>query len=144
MKRERIQTKPTIFVRFGEANKSEHAEIAHAQNVHAKRGQKPASLALVGEIAEQSRAAMSVEEFEKAAEEIKTLTQRPTNEELLDLYGLYKQATVGDCNTERPGMFDMKGKAKWDKWNELKGMSQEEARRKYVELANGLLAKYKA
>ena len=87
---------------------------------------------------------MSVEEFEKAAEEIKTLTQRPTNEELLDLYGLYKQATVGDCNTERPGMFDMKGKAKWDKWNELKGMSQEEARRKYVELANGLLAKYKA
>ena len=87
---------------------------------------------------------MSTEEFEKAAEDIKKLTERPTNEELLDLYALYKQATVGDCNTERPGMLDLKGKAKWDKWNALKGMGKEEAQKKYVELANSLLAKYKS
>ena len=87
---------------------------------------------------------MSTEEFEKAAEEVKTLTERPTNEELLELYAFYKQATVGDCNTERPGMFDLKGKAKWDKWDSLKGMSKEEAQKKYVELANSLLAKYKS
>ena len=30
------------------------------------------------------------------------------------IYALYKQATVGDINTERPGMLDFKGKAKWD------------------------------
>ena len=87
---------------------------------------------------------MSTEEFEKAAADVKNLTERPTNEELLELYGLYKQATVGDCNTERPGMFDMKGKAKWDKWDALKGMSKEDAQRKYVETAKGLLAKYKS
>ena len=81
-------------------------------------------------------------DFQKAADGVKNLTQRPSNEELLDLYALYKQATVGDCNTDRPGMLDMKGRAKWDKWNELKGMSKEDAEKKYVELANGLIAKY--
>lgn len=81
-------------------------------------------------------------EFEKAAEDIKKLTQRPTNEELLELYGLYKQATVGDCNTECPGMFDPKGRAKWDNWNALKGMSKADAEAKYVEVAKALLAKY--
>ena len=85
---------------------------------------------------------MSTAEFEKAAEDIKNLTQRPTNEELLELYGLYKQATMGDCNTERPGMFDPKGRAKWDSWNGRKGMSKADAEKKYVELANSLLAKY--
>ena len=39
-----------------------------------------------------------------------------TNDELKEIYGLYKQATVGDINTERPGMLDFKGKAKWDSW----------------------------
>ena len=87
---------------------------------------------------------MSTAEFEKAAEDIKNLTERPTNEELLELYAFYKQATVGDCNTDRPGMFDLKGKAKWDKWDSLKGLSQDEARKKYVEFANSLLAKYKS
>lgn len=82
-------------------------------------------------------------EFNKAAEDVKTLTVRPTNEELLDLYGWFKQATVGDCNTDRPGMFDLKGKAKWDNWNALKGKSKEEAEAKYIEFANGLLVKYK-
>lgn len=38
-------------------------------------------------------------EFEKAAEDVKKVKTRPTDQELLDLYGLYKQATVGDVNT---------------------------------------------
>ncbi|CAK6971102.1 acyl-CoA-binding protein-like [Scomber scombrus] len=61
------------------------------------------------------------EAFEKAAEEAKVLKQRPTREELSDLYGLYKQATSGDVNIDRPGMFDIIGKGKWDAWNEKKG-----------------------
>ena len=81
-------------------------------------------------------------EFEQAAENVKKLTQRPTNEELLEMYGLYKQATVGDCNTDRPGMFDPKGRAKWDKWDGNKGMSKADAEKKYVEVANSLIAKY--
>jgi diazepam-binding inhibitor (GABA receptor modulating acyl-CoA-binding protein) len=44
-------------------------------------------------------------EFEAAAAEVKTFTKRPTNDELLQLYGLYKQATVGDNNTGRMSLF---------------------------------------
>uniref|UniRef100_A0A1B0DKX9 Uncharacterized protein n=1 Tax=Phlebotomus papatasi TaxID=29031 RepID=A0A1B0DKX9_PHLPP len=61
------------------------------------------------------------EDFDKAAEEVKKLKASPSNEDLLELYALFKQATVGDCNTARPGMLDLKGKAKWDSWNGKKG-----------------------
>ena len=51
----------------------------------------------------------------------------------LKLYGLYKQATHGDCDTTRPGMLDFAGKAKWDAWNGLKGtLSKEEAMAAYI------------
>ena len=46
-----------------------------------------------------------------------------SNEEKLEFYALFKQGTVGDVNTERPGMLDMKGKAKWDAWKAKEGMS---------------------
>ena len=59
-----------------------------------------------------------------------------------EVYALYKQATVGDINTERPGMFDMKGKAKWDAWNSKKGMSQDEAKQNYVDLSKQLKEKH--
>jgi len=65
-----------------------------------------------------------------------------SNEELLELYKYYKQASVGDCNTDRPGMLDFKGKAKWDAWNALKGTSKEDAMTKYVELADQMVAKH--
>ncbi len=81
-------------------------------------------------------------EFEKAAAEIKDLTVRPTNEELLELYGLFKQASCGDCNTARPGMFDLKGKYKWDKWNSLKGMSKGDAENDYIKFVKTLTDKY--
>jgi len=64
--------------------------------------------------------------------------------ELKEIYSLYKQAMIGDINTERPGMLDLKGKAKWDAWNSKKGMSQDEAKKKYVEYAAELLSKYAA
>lgn len=83
-------------------------------------------------------------EFLKAAEDIKSLTVRPTDEELLNLYGYYKQATVGDVNIDRPGMFsmDLKAKYKWDKWNEHKGMSKSDAEKKYTDMVNEILSKY--
>ncbi|KAG9326400.1 hypothetical protein KVV02_008020 [Mortierella alpina] len=76
-------------------------------------------------------------EFNAAAEKVKTLT-KATNDQLLKLYGLFKQATLGDCNTSRPGMFDPKGGYKWDSWNEKKGMSQEEAEKQYIAYAESL------
>ncbi|XP_054915637.1 acyl-CoA-binding protein-like [Poeciliopsis prolifica] len=82
------------------------------------------------------------EAFEKAAEEVKVLRQRPDNGEMSSIYGLYKQATIGDVNMERPGMLDFAGKAKWDAWNAKKGLSKEEAMVAYVELVEKLKEKY--
>lgn len=59
-----------------------------------------------------------------------------SNQTKLALYGLYKQATVGDCDKSKPGMFDMVGKAKWDSWNNLKGMNKESAMKNYIGRAN--------
>ncbi|XP_014609571.1 PREDICTED: acyl-CoA-binding protein homolog [Polistes canadensis] len=83
------------------------------------------------------------EQFEAAEKVIKTLTKRPTDEELLELYGLFKQAMIGDCNTQKPGLFDMKAKAKWQSWNSKKGVSKEDAKKAYIELVNNLMEKYK-
>lgn len=60
-------------------------------------------------------------QFEEAADKVKNLKTSPSNEELLELYALYKQGTVGDNTTPKPGMLDMKGKAKWGAWNDKKG-----------------------
>ncbi|KAM7380971.1 hypothetical protein PAMP_004234 [Pampus punctatissimus] len=58
--------------------------------------------------------------FDTAAEEVKQLKTKPADEEMLQVYSLFKQATVGDVNTARPGMFDFTGKAKWDAWEKQK------------------------
>jgi acyl-CoA-binding protein len=81
---------------------------------------------------------MSQQLFEQAVARSKELTKRPTNEELLQLYALYKQATEGDVTGERPGGFDFKGIAKFDSWEELKGKSKEQAMQEYVSLVDKL------
>ncbi|XP_037639903.1 acyl-CoA-binding domain-containing protein 7 [Sebastes umbrosus] len=81
-------------------------------------------------------------EFEKMAEDVKKVKTRPTDQELLDLYGLYKQAIVGEIDTERPGMLDLKGKAKWDAWSSRKGMSKDDAMSAYITLAKEVISKY--
>ncbi|KAI6656875.1 Acyl-CoA-binding domain-containing protein 6-like [Oopsacas minuta] len=53
----------------------------------------------------------------------------------LSLYGCYKQVTIGSCNTKRPGIFDQIGRAKWDAWNKLAGVSPVTAKRMYIETA---------
>ena len=82
------------------------------------------------------------EEFKEAAEQLKNLKTRPTDEELLMIYALFKQGTEGDVNVPRPGLFDLKGKAKWDAWDGKKGMSKEEAMRAYVARVKQLVEMY--
>ena len=71
-----------------------------------------------------------------------SLRAQTTNEEMLELYALFKQANVGDVNTARPGMMDFKGKAKWDAWKKVEGMSSEDAMAKYVALVAELQASH--
>ena len=81
----------------------------------------------------------NIMDFQKASENVKTLQQKPSDDDMLKLYGLYKQATIGDVNTDRPSFWDMVGKAKWDSWKSYEGTDKEEAMKQYVALANDLM-----
>lgn len=133
---------------------------------------------------------------------MRKLKGKPSDNDLLELYALFKQATVGENNTSkwssfeegsgnfqytfmnlglptwrtprilqhcsgvpiyqfhfsfwsiskyidiesffifilaRPGMLDLKGKAKWDAWSKKQGMSTEEAKEKYVAKVQSLI-----
>jgi diazepam-binding inhibitor (GABA receptor modulating acyl-CoA-binding protein) len=78
-------------------------------------------------------------QFLQAAEAVKTLDNKPDNNSLCILYGLYKQATVGDNNTSKPNIFDIKGQTKWDSWNKYKGYSKYKAECEYITFVNSLL-----
>ncbi|MDE2048575.1 MAG: acyl-CoA-binding protein, partial [Betaproteobacteria bacterium] len=62
-------------------------------------------------------------DFDKAQADVKKLTDDPGNAAKLKLYALYKQATAGDNTDKKPGFGDMVGRAKWDAWAGVKGMS---------------------
>lgn len=83
-----------------------------------------------------------VQQFESAVTRSKELTKRPDNEELLELYALYKQATEGDASGERPGGFDFKAIAKHDAWADKKGKTKEVAMQEYIQLVEQLTKKY--
>ncbi|KAL2613988.1 hypothetical protein R1flu_025680 [Riccia fluitans] len=73
------------------------------------------------------------EDFEKAAKDALTLPASTSDDDKLILYGLYKQATVGKINTSRPsGMFEQKGRYKWDAWKAVEGKTKEEAMSDYI------------
>ncbi|GFR20685.1 enoyl-CoA delta isomerase 2, mitochondrial [Trichonephila clavata] len=85
-----------------------------------------------------SRTMSSNTTFEEACKKVKLLKQDPGNDVKLNLYALFKQATEGSCKQSKPSLFDMVGKAKWDAWNSLGAMSQEDARKKYASLVDEL------
>jgi acyl-CoA-binding protein len=72
------------------------------------------------------------EDFEAAQARVKTLASRPSNDDLLELYSYFKQATEGDVSGKRPGMLDLKGRAKFDAWASRKGASRDDAMKAYV------------
>ncbi|MEQ8424614.1 MAG: acyl-CoA-binding protein, partial [Cyclobacteriaceae bacterium] len=65
-----------------------------------------------------------------------------TNEELLELYALYKQGSEGDLTGDRPGGFDFKAIAKYDAWAAKKGLSKDEAMQQYIDLMKRLKEQY--
>ncbi|XP_004379783.2 acyl-CoA-binding domain-containing protein 7 [Trichechus manatus latirostris] len=81
-------------------------------------------------------------DFDRAAEDVRKLKMRPDDDELKELYGLYKQSIIGDIDIECPGMLDLKGKAKWEAWNLQKGLSKEDAMSAYISKAKDLIEKY--
>jgi diazepam-binding inhibitor (GABA receptor modulating acyl-CoA-binding protein) len=83
--------------------------------------------------------AMSLkDDFDAAVARVNGLSQKPSNEVLLDLYGLFKQATAGDAGGGRPGAFDFKARAKYDAWAGRKGLSADAAMQAYIDTASKL------
>ena len=77
--------------------------------------------------------------FEKAAADSKNLSEKPSNETLLQLYSLYKQGSRGDVNVDPPSNpFDFVAKAKYDAWSGLKGKTKDVAMKEYIDLVTKL------
>lgn len=78
-------------------------------------------------------------QFEQAIADSKSLSEKPSNETLLQLYSLYKQSTEGDVSGDAPANpFDFVNKAKYEAWSALKGKTSDDAMQEYVDLVNKL------
>ena len=76
--------------------------------------------------------------FLAASEQVKELPKAPDNATKLKLYALFKQASQGDVSGDKPGMFDFVGGAKYEAWEALRGLTQDEARQRYIDLVEQL------
>lgn len=76
--------------------------------------------------------------FEQASADVKTLPRRPGDDDMLTLYALYKQATVGDVAGDKPGFFDFVARAKYEAWEALQGTAAEEAMQRYIDKVRAL------
>jgi acyl-CoA-binding protein len=80
-----------------------------------------------------------MEQFEKAVSDSKSLSSKPSNETLLQLYSLYKQATEGENTTDPPSNpFDFVAKAKYDAWASQSGKTKDQAMQDYINLVSKL------
>ncbi|MBC7191152.1 acyl-CoA-binding protein [Marinobacter sp.] len=82
-------------------------------------------------------------QFDEAVSYVQTAEGdfKPSNDLKLRFYSLYKQATEGDVTGKRPGMTNFVGRAKFDAWEKLKGMSPEDAMQKYIDLLEDMKKK---
>lgn len=77
--------------------------------------------------------------FEQAQQDVNTLSKRPGNDDLLELYALFKQASAGDVSGSAPSMFNLTARLKYDAWAKLKGISSADAEQRYIAKVQGLL-----
>lgn len=80
----------------------------------------------------------TTEQFNRAANHVKSLVSNLDSNKLLELYKYYKQGVEGRCNIPRPRWYEMQAKAKWDAWNSLGDLPQSEAKQLYIKLVSEL------
>ena len=79
-------------------------------------------------------------DFEKYSQLVKLLPTKPNDNDLLILYGLYKQSIIGNCNIKRPnGLFNIKEQKKWDAWNNIKNTTLDDAKELYINKVKELM-----
>ena len=79
------------------------------------------------------------QQFPQAQTDVTSLAERPDNATLLKLYAFYKQATDGDVGGDKPGMFDLVAKKKYEAWEKIKGLSADDAMKGYIAEVERLL-----
>ena len=75
--------------------------------------------------------------FDSATKKAWELPTRPSNDQLLEMYALFKQATEGDCEGKARG--GLKERAKWKAWNRVSGTTEVDAMQRYCELVDSLM-----
>lgn len=80
------------------------------------------------------------DDFDAASERVKTLSESPSNETLLELYSLFKQATSGDASGKKPSRLKVVARAKFEAWESRAGMDSDQAKREYIKLVDSLVA----
>tara|TARA_B100000035_G_scaffold315386_1_gene335687 strand:+ start:414 stop:668 length:255 start_codon:yes stop_codon:yes gene_type:complete len=78
-------------------------------------------------------------QFEEATILVKTLKNKPDNKTLLELYSLYKVATIGVNNTSKPWAVQLEARAKWDAWKSKDSLTKHEAMKEYIRLVDSLV-----
>jgi flavin-dependent dehydrogenase/acyl-CoA-binding protein len=76
--------------------------------------------------------------FAAAASAAQRLPHRPDNSTQLKLYALYKQSTAGDAEEREPDVANFVARAKHGAWAALRGITHEEAMRRYADLVESL------
>lgn len=79
--------------------------------------------------------------FEILSKKIKNTNILISNENKLELYKYYKQYTIGDCNIEKPYMYQVTENYKWNAWNNIKNMDKKTAMNNYIKIATDILNK---
>jgi diazepam-binding inhibitor (GABA receptor modulator, acyl-CoA-binding protein) len=82
------------------------------------------------------------QKFKNSENTVKTLKSRPSNDELLKLYALFKQATHGDVTGSRPSLINVKARAKWDAWKLINGTEKNQAMENYTNIVDELVNRY--
>lgn len=80
-------------------------------------------------------------QFLNAANQIQESNLKLENDVMLKLYGYYKQGKMGDCNIECPAFWQVKEKAKWEAWEQHRGMKKTHSMKKYIKLVESILNK---
>lgn len=81
-------------------------------------------------------------DFQNAFDEISKLREAIAPDLMLKFYAYYKQATFGNKFTFNSGL-DVRSAFKFNAWMQLNGMSSEDAKKEYIQLANTILNKNK-
>lgn len=81
-------------------------------------------------------------EFQSAVDFVKKLKGTPSNDEKGLLYGLFKQAKIGDVNIEKPSSLNLVAAVKYSNWEKHKGKSKYDSEVEYIKTVNELIKKY--